>query len=110
MDVRPGGTWRLTMFVPPHNRRIDRSGEYREAEAPARLVFTIAGDLPHGTPACAMDKRRLCQGRAAAGGVESRESAANASNPARPTARRIVANTRLQNVARIRSTGGPAPT
>jgi uncharacterized protein YndB with AHSA1/START domain len=46
MDVRPGGTWRLAMFAPPDRRRIDWGGDYREVEAPDRLVFTIAGDLP----------------------------------------------------------------
>jgi uncharacterized protein YndB with AHSA1/START domain len=41
MDVRPGGSWRLTMFAPPDRRRIEWSGEYRDVEPPARLVFTI---------------------------------------------------------------------
>ncbi|MBV9417837.1 MAG: SRPBCC domain-containing protein [Solirubrobacterales bacterium] len=41
MDVRPGGGWRLTMFAPPHRRRIDWSGEYREVNPPERLVFTV---------------------------------------------------------------------
>jgi uncharacterized protein YndB with AHSA1/START domain len=42
MDVRPGGSLRLTMFGPPEDRRrIDWDGEYLEVEAPARLVFTI---------------------------------------------------------------------
>jgi uncharacterized protein YndB with AHSA1/START domain len=42
MDVRPGGSLRLTMFGPPEDpRRIDWEGEYVEVEAPARLVFTI---------------------------------------------------------------------
>lgn len=50
MDVRPGGAWRLTMFAPPDRRRIDWGGNYREVEAPERLVFTIAGDLPAGVP------------------------------------------------------------
>ena len=50
MDVRPGGAWRLTMFAPPGRRRIDWGGEYREVEAPDRLVFTIAGDLPDDDP------------------------------------------------------------
>jgi uncharacterized protein YndB with AHSA1/START domain len=50
MDVRPGGTWRLTMFAPPDHRRIDWGGDYREVKAPERLVFTIAGDLPDDVP------------------------------------------------------------
>lgn len=41
MDVRPGGRWRLTMFAPPHRRRIDWRGEYREVAPPERLVFTV---------------------------------------------------------------------
>ena len=42
MDVRPGGKWRLTMFFPPDRRRIDWKGEYREVDAPERLVFTVS--------------------------------------------------------------------
>jgi uncharacterized protein YndB with AHSA1/START domain len=42
MDVRPGGTWQLTMFCPPGRRRIDWEGEYREVEPPTRLVFTVS--------------------------------------------------------------------
>ena len=41
MDVRPGGRWQLTMFAPPHGRRIDWRGQYREVAAPERLVFTV---------------------------------------------------------------------
>lgn len=42
MDVRPGGSLRLTMFGPHEDRRrIDWEGEYLEVDAPARLVFTI---------------------------------------------------------------------
>jgi uncharacterized protein YndB with AHSA1/START domain len=41
MDVRPGGTWRLTMYAPPDRRRIDWKGEYLEVEPPERLVFTV---------------------------------------------------------------------
>ena len=42
MDVRPGGTWRLTMFAPPDGRRIDWKGEYLEVAPPERLVFTVS--------------------------------------------------------------------
>ena len=42
MDVRPGGAWKLTMFAPPDERRIDWWGEYREVDEPERLVFTIS--------------------------------------------------------------------
>jgi uncharacterized protein YndB with AHSA1/START domain len=46
MDVRPGGSWKLTMYAPPNRRRIDWWGEYREVEPPERLTFTIS-DQPH---------------------------------------------------------------
>ena len=45
MDVRPGGTWRATMFCGPRRREIRWRGEYLEVAAPERLVFTIT-DLP----------------------------------------------------------------
>jgi uncharacterized protein YndB with AHSA1/START domain len=40
-DVRPGGSWRATMFAGPERREINWSGEFREVVAPERLVFTI---------------------------------------------------------------------
>jgi uncharacterized protein YndB with AHSA1/START domain len=49
MDVRPGGAWRLTMFAQPGRREIRWKGEYREVDAPERLVFTVSdqpGDAP----------------------------------------------------------------
>lgn len=49
MDVRPGGSWRLTMFAQPGRREIRWTGEYREVVPPERLVFTIC-DEP-GEPA-----------------------------------------------------------
>ena len=49
MDVRPGGTWRATMFCGPERREIRWTGEYREVAAPERLVFTIS-DEPGGDP------------------------------------------------------------
>jgi uncharacterized protein YndB with AHSA1/START domain len=42
MDVRPGGSWRLTMFAEPGRREIQWKGEYREVAAPERLVFTVS--------------------------------------------------------------------
>jgi uncharacterized protein YndB with AHSA1/START domain len=42
MDVRPGGSWRLTMFFGPERREIRWQGEYREVVAPERLVFTVS--------------------------------------------------------------------
>ena len=47
MDVRPGGSWRATMFAEPGRREIRWKGEYREVVAPERLVFTIS-DQPGG--------------------------------------------------------------
>ena len=42
MDVRKGGTWRLTMSVGPGLREIHWKGEYLEVVEPERLVFTIS--------------------------------------------------------------------
>ena len=42
MDVRPGGTWRATMFADPGRREIRWKGEYREVTEPERLVFTVS--------------------------------------------------------------------
>ncbi len=41
MDVRPGGSWRATMFGGVERREINWKGEYREVIEPERLVFTI---------------------------------------------------------------------
>jgi uncharacterized protein YndB with AHSA1/START domain len=41
MDVRPGGSWRLTMFAESGRREIHWEGEYREVAPPERLVFTV---------------------------------------------------------------------
>jgi uncharacterized protein YndB with AHSA1/START domain len=41
MDVRPGGSWRLTMYAEPGRREIHWHGEYREVAQPERLVFTV---------------------------------------------------------------------
>jgi uncharacterized protein YndB with AHSA1/START domain len=41
MDVRPGGSWRLTMYAGPERREIRWLGEYREVVEPERLVFTV---------------------------------------------------------------------
>jgi uncharacterized protein YndB with AHSA1/START domain len=41
MDVRPGGSWRLTMFAGPGRREIQWTGEYRQVDPPERLVFTV---------------------------------------------------------------------
>jgi uncharacterized protein YndB with AHSA1/START domain len=42
MEVRPGGSWRATMFAGPERREIRWKGEYREVVEPERLVFTIS--------------------------------------------------------------------
>jgi uncharacterized protein YndB with AHSA1/START domain len=42
MDVRPGGTWRATMYADPGRHEIHWKGEYREVVEPERLVFTIS--------------------------------------------------------------------
>jgi uncharacterized protein YndB with AHSA1/START domain len=42
MDVRAGGTWRLTMFVGLERRAIYWKGEYLEVVEPERLVFTVS--------------------------------------------------------------------
>jgi uncharacterized protein YndB with AHSA1/START domain len=44
MDVRVGGSFRLTMLSGPNRREINWTGEYREVEEPERLVFTISDD------------------------------------------------------------------
>jgi uncharacterized protein YndB with AHSA1/START domain len=40
MDVRPGGSWRLTMLAA--RGEIHWTGEYREVVEPERLVFTVS--------------------------------------------------------------------
>jgi uncharacterized protein YndB with AHSA1/START domain len=42
MDVRPGGSWRLTMFAGAERHEIHWKGEYREVVEPERLVFTVS--------------------------------------------------------------------
>jgi uncharacterized protein YndB with AHSA1/START domain len=44
MDVRPGGSWRLTMFADPDRREIHWKGEYRDVAPPERLVFTVSDE------------------------------------------------------------------
>ena len=41
MDVRPGGSWRLTMLVDSGRGEIHWRGQYREVVEPERLVFTV---------------------------------------------------------------------
>jgi uncharacterized protein YndB with AHSA1/START domain len=42
MDVKPGGSWRMTMFAAPGRRVIHWKGEFREVVEPERLVFTLS--------------------------------------------------------------------
>jgi uncharacterized protein YndB with AHSA1/START domain len=42
MDVRPGGSWRATMFAGPERHEINWKGEYREVVEPERLVLTFS--------------------------------------------------------------------
>jgi uncharacterized protein YndB with AHSA1/START domain len=42
MDVRPGGSWRATMFAGHERFEIQWKGSYREVVEPERLVFTIS--------------------------------------------------------------------
>lgn len=44
MDVRPGGSWRLTMLAGPERREIHWQGVYREVVEPERLVFTVSDE------------------------------------------------------------------
>jgi len=41
MDVRPGGSWKATMYAGPERREIHWEGEFLEVEPPERLVFTV---------------------------------------------------------------------
>jgi len=44
MDVRPGGSWSLTMRAGPEAREIHWHGEYREVVEPERLVLTFSDE------------------------------------------------------------------
>ena len=46
MDVRPGGSWSMTMLAGPESREINWHGVYREVIEPERLVLTIS-DQPN---------------------------------------------------------------
>jgi uncharacterized protein YndB with AHSA1/START domain len=49
MDVRDGGSWRLTMYA--QRGEINWAGMYLEAVAPERLVFTITDEPGAGAAA-----------------------------------------------------------
>jgi uncharacterized protein YndB with AHSA1/START domain len=42
MDVRPGGSWRATMFAGPDRTEIRWTGEFHEVVEPERLVMTFS--------------------------------------------------------------------
>ncbi len=42
MDVRPGGSWRATMYAGSERREIRWKGAYEEVVEPERLVFTVS--------------------------------------------------------------------
>jgi uncharacterized protein YndB with AHSA1/START domain len=42
MVVRPGGSWRLTMYAEPGRRVMHWKGKFLEVVEPERLVFTIS--------------------------------------------------------------------
>ena len=48
MEVRPGGSWRATMFAGPRRHEIHWEGEFREVVEPERLVFTITDQPGEG--------------------------------------------------------------
>jgi uncharacterized protein YndB with AHSA1/START domain len=41
MDVRPGGTWKATMYAGPDRMEIPWHGEYEEIDEPSKLVLTL---------------------------------------------------------------------
>ena len=62
MDVREGGSWRLTMHV--NHRVIDWHGTYQEVVAPSRLVFTVTDQAPAaGYDVVTVDLRDIGDGR-----------------------------------------------
>jgi uncharacterized protein YndB with AHSA1/START domain len=48
MDVRPGGSWSMTMLAGPERREINWHGEYRDVVEPERLVLTISDEPGNG--------------------------------------------------------------
>src|SRR5205823_5866225 len=64
MDVRPGGSFRLTMLAGPERREIRWWGEYREVVRPERLVFAISDDSdPDRYELVSVELRELDDGR-----------------------------------------------
>jgi uncharacterized protein YndB with AHSA1/START domain len=63
MDVRPGGTWRATMFAGPARREIHWRGEYREVAEPERLMFTLTDQPGEEYALCTVVLTDLGDGR-----------------------------------------------
>ena len=63
MDVRPGGAWSLTMFAGPERREINWHGEYREVDAPERLVLTFSDQPGDRYELVIVELRSLDDGR-----------------------------------------------
>jgi uncharacterized protein YndB with AHSA1/START domain len=65
MDVRPGGSWRLTMFAETGRREIRWKGEYREVVEPSdqpgddahELVTVVLTDLGDGRTDMRLEQR-----------------------------------------------------
>jgi uncharacterized protein YndB with AHSA1/START domain len=64
MDVRPGGSWQLTMYAGPELREIRWWGEYREVVEPERLVLTFTDQSdPDRSELVTVELRQLDDGR-----------------------------------------------
>lgn len=63
MDVRAGGSWRLTMFAGADRDEMHWHGEYREVDEPARLVFTVADRPGPKRELVTVELRELGDGR-----------------------------------------------
>jgi uncharacterized protein YndB with AHSA1/START domain len=63
MDVRPGGTWRATMYAGPNRQEIHWRGEYLEVDPPARLVLTITDAPPEEYDVVTVELTDLGDGR-----------------------------------------------
>jgi uncharacterized protein YndB with AHSA1/START domain len=61
MDVRPGGSWRLTMHAA--RGEIHWHGEYREVVEPERLVFTLTDQPGHTDELVSVELNELGDGR-----------------------------------------------
>jgi uncharacterized protein YndB with AHSA1/START domain len=62
MDVRPGGQWKATMVL-ENDQRIDWRGEFREVDAPERLVMTITDQPEDEFALLTVELRDLGDGR-----------------------------------------------